>query len=68
VIFGLVVGLVVALAVTRLVQGLLFGVEPTDPLSLAAGAIFLVAAATLAAYLPARRAAAVDPVAALRTE
>ena len=67
-IFGLVVGLVVALAVTRLVQGLLFGVEPTDPLSLAAGAIFLVAAAILAAYLPAHRAARVDPVAALRTE
>ncbi len=68
VIIGLVVGLVVSLGVTRLVQGLLFGVEPTDPLSLAAGAVVLVAAATLAAYLPARRAARVDPVAALRTE
>ena len=68
VIFGLVVGLAVSLGVTRLLQGLLFGVEPTDPLSLAAGAFFLVAAATLAAYLPAHRAARVDPVAALRTE
>lgn len=68
VIIGLAIGLVVSLGVTRLLQGLLFGVDPTDPLSLAAGAIVLVAAATLAAYLPAHRAAKVDPVAALRTE
>ena len=68
VIFGLVVGLVVSFGVTRLVRGLLYGVEPTDPLSLAAGAIVLVLAAVLAAYVPAHRAATVDPMAALRTE
>ena len=68
VLFGLVVGLVVSFGVTRLVRGLLYGVEPTDPLSLASGAIVLVLAAVLAAYVPAHRAATVDPVAALRTE
>jgi len=68
VLFGLVVGLVVSFGVTRLVRGLLYGVEPTDPLSLAGGAIVLVLAAVLAAYVPAHRAATVDPVAALRTE
>lgn len=68
VIFGLVVGLVVSFGVTRLLRGLLYGVEPTDPLSLAGGAIVLVLAAILAAYVPTHRAASLDPVAALRTE
>jgi macrolide transport system ATP-binding/permease protein len=50
------------------VRSLLFGVEPNDPLTLAAGACVLVVAALVAAYLPARRATAVDPVTALRHE
>jgi len=65
---GLGVGLAASFAVTGLVRSLLFGVEPTDPLSLLAGAGVLVAAALLATFLPARRAARVDPVIALRHE
>jgi putative ABC transport system permease protein len=65
---GLGLGLIASFAVTGLVRSLLFGVEPTDPLSLVAGAGVLVAAALLATFLPARRAARVDPVIALRHE
>ncbi|MGB5173731.1 MAG: ADOP family duplicated permease [Thermoanaerobaculia bacterium] len=68
VILGLGLGLVVSLWVTRLVRGLLYGVEPADPVSLAGGAVVLVMAALLAAYFPTHRAATVDPVAALRNE
>ncbi len=65
---GIGLGLAVSFAMTGLVRGLLYGVEPTDPLSLASGACILLAATLLAAYLPARRAARVDPVQALRHE
>jgi predicted permease len=65
---GLVVGLPVALAANRLVSGMLFGLSPTDPLSMAAAAILLLAFALFAGYLPARRAAKVDPMVALRYE
>jgi predicted permease len=65
---GLGAGLIASLAVTGLVRSLLYGVEPNDPLTLAAGAAVLLAAAVLAAYLPARRAASVDPTTALRRE
>lgn len=65
---GIALGLAVSFAMTGLVRGLLYGVEPTDPLSLASGACILLGAALLAAYLPARRAARVDPVQALRHE
>lgn len=68
VMLGLSVGLAAALTVTGLVRSLLFGVEPNDPLTLAVGACVLVLAALAAAYLPARRATAVDPVNALRHE
>jgi ABC-type antimicrobial peptide transport system permease subunit len=65
---GLVVGIPAALALTRLIQRTLYGVKPNDPLSfVAAGALMLVVAA-VAAWIPARRAARVDPMRALRCE
>jgi len=68
VVVGLGLGLAASFAVTGLVRSLLYGVEPGDPLTLAAGAGVLVLAALSAAYVPAHRAATVDPVAALRRE
>ena len=65
---GLLVGLAGALVLTRLMTSLLFGVEPTDPLTLATVAAFLAAVALLASWIPARRAAATDPAIALRAE
>jgi predicted permease len=65
---GLAIGLVVAFAVTRLVSGLLFGVTPTDAPTFAAVAVGLLAVAMLASYVPARRAARVDPLVALRAD
>lgn len=63
---GLTLGLAASFVLTRLVQGLLHGVDPIDPLTLASGTAVLVVATLSAAYLPARRAATVDPVIALR--
>ena len=65
---GLAFGLAAALLVTRLVSSLLFQVSPTDPLTLAATSILLLLVAAVACDLPARRAARVDPVQALRQE
>ncbi len=65
---GIVAGLICALAATRLMRGLLFGVESWDLPTLAGVAGVLSLAALLACYLPARRAAAVNPVDALRAE
>jgi ABC-type antimicrobial peptide transport system permease subunit len=65
---GLVVGLVGAAALTRLLQGILFGVEALDPLTFALTSVVLMAVATLAAYLPARRASRVDPASSMRME
>jgi predicted permease len=65
---GVALGLVGAFGLTRYIQGVLFGVAPTDPVTFVGVAVVLVATAALASWAPARRAAAVDPVAALRVE
>jgi ABC-type antimicrobial peptide transport system permease subunit len=63
---GIVIGLAGALATTRLLGALLFGVSPTDPLVLVLATVLLVMLAALASYAPALRASRVDPVEALR--
>jgi ABC-type antimicrobial peptide transport system permease subunit len=63
---GVVVGLGVALAATRLVKSLLFGLQPHDPLTIGVAVFVLLAVAAVAGYLPARRASRVDPMMALR--
>jgi ABC-type antimicrobial peptide transport system permease subunit len=65
---GVALGLVLALAVGRLLQGILFGVSGSEPVPLLATAALLSGVVLLASLLPARRAAAVDPLAALRAE
>lgn len=65
---GLVVGVAGAVAVTRGLGSLLFGVGPRDPLTFTVVAVIVAAAALLAAYVPARRAARVEPLELLRTE
>ena len=65
---GIAVGLAAALAVTRLMNSFLFGIQPTDPVTFGAVSALLVAVALLACYLPARRATRVDPIVALRYE
>jgi len=65
---GTVCGLAAALALTRLMKSLLFEVNPADPLTYVAASAGLIVAAIFASYLPARRAARVNPVEALRAE
>jgi predicted permease len=68
VLVGVVVGLPVVFVSTRFASTLLFGLTPTDPLSLAGAALLLLAVALVAGYIPARRATKVDPLVALRYE
>ena len=65
---GILAGTVTALALTRLIETMLYGVSPRDPLVFASVAILLGAVALLASYLPARRAVRIDPIVALRYE
>jgi putative ABC transport system permease protein len=65
---GVAAGLALAFALSRALDGLLLGIGATDPAAFAAGALVLLAAAFAASYLPAHRAARIDPLAALRSE
>jgi len=67
-LLGAGIGLLAALALSRLIRELLYGISPADPLTFAAVALLLLFIALLACYLPARRAASVDPTLALRCE
>ena len=68
VVLGLAFGVVGAISVTGLLRGVLFGVEPTDPLTLASVAVILTVAAIVACLVPARRAARIDPQSAIRVD
>jgi len=65
---GVAIGLPVALALVQLMQSIVFGIEPHDPLTMVGAAVIMVAVAALAAWIPARRAAKIDPMEALRYE
>jgi ABC-type antimicrobial peptide transport system permease subunit len=65
-VVGTVIGVSAARAVTGLVANILFGVKLTDPLTYSLAALLMVAVATLASYLPARRASRIDPMVVLR--
>ncbi len=65
---GVAIGIPVSLAAARLIASVLYGLKTTDPATIALAALVMIAVAALAAYLPARRAAKVDPMVALRYE
>ena len=65
-VVGLAIGGVAAIPLSQMLKGLLFAVEPADPTTIAIAAVLLVAVAVVAAWIPARRAMAVDPITALR--
>ena len=65
---GVVIGIGVAMATGRFVAGFMFGLAPTDPVSIAGAAFLMMSVAIFAGYLPARRASRVDPLVALRSE
>ena len=68
VLMGVAIGIPIALGALRLISSMLFGLKPTDPITFAMAILFLLAVSAFAAYIPARRAAQVDPMVALRYE
>jgi predicted permease len=68
VLAGITIGLIVALVFGRLISASLFGISPTDSFTFVSAALLMIAVATLAAFLPARRASRIDPMVALRYE
>jgi len=68
ILIGIAIGFAGSLAITRMLQSLLFGVTATDPVTFVGVTVLLVTTAFLACYIPARRAAKVDPMVALRYE
>jgi ABC-type antimicrobial peptide transport system permease subunit len=66
--FGIVVGVCAALGVGRVIAGMLYGLKSWDPVTLMSSAALLIAVAIAASWIPARRAAGVDPMRALRHE
>jgi ABC-type antimicrobial peptide transport system permease subunit len=67
-VIGLAVGIGLALILSKTASSLLFGLKPRDPLTLLLAVLGLAAVAILASYIPARRAAGLDPMVALRNE
>jgi putative ABC transport system permease protein len=67
-IAGVLVGVLSSLALGRILSGFLYGVSPTDPMTIIGVAALLIFVALLASYLPAKRATRVDPMVALRYE
>ena len=65
---GVAIGLPVALALVRLMRGIVYGIEPHDPITIIGTVVIMVTVAALAAWIPARRAAKIDPMEALRYE
>jgi ABC-type antimicrobial peptide transport system permease subunit len=65
---GMIIGVIACWGLGRMLQGMLFGITPSDSVTFALALIILMAVATLAGYLPARRASRLEPIAALRTE
>ena len=65
---GVAVGLAAAWGASRFVRGLVFGISPTDPVTFVGQTLALVLVCAVASYIPARRAARLDPVRALRNE
>jgi ABC-type antimicrobial peptide transport system permease subunit len=67
-LMGVSIGVGAALGLTRFMRSLLFGVSPTDPIVLFGVSLLLIVVALTACFIPARRAASIDPMRALRTE
>jgi predicted permease len=67
-VIGIIVGVGAALMLTRLIKSMLFGIQPYDPMTMAGGVLILLAVALAASWIPARRAAGVQPMEALRHE